>query len=323
MTNDPSKPWVPDQAPDCPVDSATQRWIESSLCWFVDEFGAEVLRRNVVLPTAHFLSKENYSTSSRQIEALVLQICRLMMVDQKLINLELFDGSAEAKEAARSGRSRTVGHFRMQGGRAIIALDQSEASDLGLLTAIAAHELCHLRLLGEDRIRRDRQDGERLTDLLTVYFGFGIFSTNAAMRFDRAERGWTALPFGALDDQTLNAARRDGHRRLGYLSSSEFGYALSCYCWLRRETDPGWARNVNPGPRTHLKQGLAYLGRTSAEGELPTQRLLNKAVKIGGATIRLTRGTVIGHGPSSLILPDITTRRAKPGDDAVAADPER
>lgn len=300
MSDGPSKLWLPDATLECPVDAASQRWIESSLRWFADEFGAEVLSREAVLPTAEFLCDLNYSALPGQIELLIEKLCGLMLVDRGLIRLELFEGSSEEKEAEKRGKTRTVGHFRMEEGRAIIALDRSESADPKLLTAIAVHELCHLRLQGENRINHLRPDGERLTDLLTVYFGFGIFSTNAAMRFARSERGWAVIPQGQLDDRTLNAARNEGYRRLGYLSSPEFGYALSCYCWLRRETDPGWARYVDPGPRARLQQGLAYLARASGEGELPTQRLLNRSVKIGNATVSITRGRV-SPGSSGLI----------------------
>lgn len=164
----------------------------------------------------------------------------------------------------------------MEGKRAIIALDSGECSDPLHVVAIAAHELSHFRLLGERRLSPDRADGERLTDLLTIYFGFGIFSTNAAMRFARTERGWVAIPTEKLNDRELNSARRGTYHRLGYLSSEEFGYALSCYAWVRRERDPGWARYVNPGPLVCMAQGLGYLARTSAGGSLPAQRVLAK-----------------------------------------------
>lgn len=306
--------------PECPVDPARQSWLESSLRWFADEFGAGILHRDAVLPTAQFMSDAGYAGSPDQIEALVARLCTLMKVDPALIRLELFDGAAEKKEAAKTGRSRAVGHFRVEDGQAIIALDQSESADPKLLTAIAVHELCHLRLLGEDRIRPGRRDGERLTDLLTVYFGFGIFSTNAAMRFARADRSWSVIPFGELDDRTLNAARHEGYHRLGYLSSEEFGYALACYSWLRGERQPGWAQYVNPGPLVHLRQGLAYLASCSADGELPTQRLLNKSVKIGGATLYVTRGKTMNLGPIGLTLPAVAMPPRS--DDATTADPQ-
>jgi hypothetical protein len=310
MSDSSSKPSMPSATSECPIDPARQSWLESSLGWFVSEFGTEVLHRDVVLPTADFLSDQSFSASPDQIGRLVEHLCELMMVKPGHIKLEVFDGSGEKKEAAKTGRKRAVGHFRIEGGRAVIALDQSESSDRQILTAIAVHELCHLRLLGERRIRPERPDGERLTDLLTVYFGFGIFSTNAAMRFARAERGWRVIPRGQLDDRTLNAARNEGYNRLGYLSSAEFGYALSCYCWLRREKEPAWARYVDPGPSIHLRQGLAYLARTSVDAELPAQRMLTKSVKVGNATIRVTRGTTTG--PSGLMLPGRGASRDRP-----------
>ncbi|TDC55876.1 hypothetical protein E1281_10160 [Actinomadura sp. KC345] len=41
---------------------------------------------------------------------------------------------------------------------------------------------------------------------------------------------------------------------------------------MRRDTEPDWAAHLDPGPRVHLKQGLAYLSRCSLEGEFPTTR---------------------------------------------------
>jgi hypothetical protein len=293
--DDQIRPWLPSAASECPVELDKQRWIESSLRWFTDEFGTAVLSRDIAAPDADFLTCK--PGAHAEIRQLVDRLCALMLVDPESIVLELFDGDDSKKG------SRAVGHFLMRDGRAVIALDRGESSDPSVLTAIAVHELCHVRLLGEGRIGRDRQDGERLTDLLSVYFGFGIFSTNAAMRFARSERGWTAVSHGLLDDRTLNAARNEGYHRLGYLSSTEWGYALACYSWLRQEKEPGWARYLDPGPRVYLEQGLAYLSRTSADGELPTQRLLDKSIMIGGVTVRVTRGAVFGPGSLGLMLP--------------------
>lgn len=245
--DDQTRPWLPSATSECPVELDKQRWIESSLRWFTDEFGTAVLSRDTVPPDADFLTGK--TGSQPQIGQLVTRLCALMMVDPESVILELSDGS-------------------------------SESADPKTLTAIAVHELCHVLI--QDRIGRDRQDGERLTDLLSVYFGFGVFSTNAAM----------------------NAARNDGYHRLGYLSSTEWGYALACYSWLRQEKEPGWARYLDPGPRVYLEQGLAYLRRTSADGELPTQRLLDKSVRIGDVTVRVTRGAVFGPGSLGLLLPD-------------------
>jgi hypothetical protein len=271
MTEDTSKPWLPSAVSDCPVDRQKEPWFKAWLYTFGREFGTDVIYRPPVLPTAEFLSDVNDSMSPGQVEDLITHLCGLMKVDPSLVTVELFDGSAEKIRNAKLGGQRTVGHFRKKDGRAIIALDRSEFSDPVILTAIAVHELCHLRLQGEGRIGPGAPDGERATDLLTVYFGFGIFTTNAAMSFARANRGWTIVSRGLLDDRDLNGAlRNEGYRRLGYLRSQEFGYALACYCWLRREEAvPAWARCVNPGAYVYLEQGLTYLKRVSRTGELP------------------------------------------------------
>jgi hypothetical protein len=189
-----------------------------------------------------------------------------MSVDPAGIRVELFDASERRKEAARTGKKYTVGHFRMENGRAVVALDHSEATDPPYLTAVIAHELGHVRLAGERRYSSERSDHERLTDLLTVYFGFGILTANAAMRFARASRGFSILPQGQFDDRALNAAGAlGGYRRLGYLNTREFGYALACYARMRGETNPAWARYISPGQAVYLTQGLAYLQRDRSQ----------------------------------------------------------
>jgi hypothetical protein len=244
-----TRPWLPAATSECPVELDKQRWIESSLRWFSDQFGTIVLARDPVPPDADFLA---------QAEKLLPRVCELMMVDPGSISLEPIDGDADPR----------------------------------VVTATVVHELC--RVLIHGRIGDDRGDGERLADLLSVYFGFGVFSTNAAMR-----------------SATLTAARDKGYHRLGYLSSTEWGYALACYSWLRREKEPGWARHLDPGPRVYLEQGLAYLSRTSADGELPTQHLLDKSVRIGDVTIRVTRGAILGPGPLGLMLPGAEPQAAE------------
>lgn len=262
-------PWSTAITAECPVGGAHQAWIETSITWFVREFGREPAMRPIVLPWPD-LRSAGYTGTPEQINDVVARTCELMEIDRSELTVELI-GRQDEDAAALEGK-RTVGHYYVENGRAVIGLDMTEASDAAYLTAVIAHELCHVRLLGEERITHERKDHERLTDLLTVYFGFGVFSTNAALRFGEATRRFSIQPLGDLDERTLNAARNDGYSRLGYLTEREFGYAMACYAWLRGETEPPWASHLDPGPRTFLRQGLAYLARTAAPGEFPTNR---------------------------------------------------
>jgi hypothetical protein len=244
VTSDESaKPWLAVTTSECPVPVATEVWTQKSLGFLRREFGTDVVRRDVIAPSADFLSGA-YTATPEQVEALVAHVCRLMSVDPAVIRVELFDVSERRKKADQTGAKYTVGHFRMENGQAVVALDISEAADRPYLTAIIAHELGHVRLSGEGRYSSKRSDHERLTDLLTVYFGFGVLTANAAMRFARASRGFSILPQGQFDDRSLNAAGHlGGYHRLGYLSTREFGYALACYARMRGET-------IRPGSGT-------------------------------------------------------------------------
>ncbi len=47
-----------------------------------------------------------------------------------------------------------------------------------MLVGTMAHELAHLKLMGERRVTGDEYDNELLTDLTAVFHGFGIFLGN-------------------------------------------------------------------------------------------------------------------------------------------------
>ncbi len=105
------------------------------------------------------------------------------------------------------------------------------------LVATLAHELAHERLLGEGRIDPDRADGEPLTDLTTVFFGFGIFSANAAFEFSSSSRGWSTSA-------------------LGYLTERMYGYALAYWSTLRGERLAGpWTQYLDTNPQGVVEAG--------------------------------------------------------------------
>jgi len=119
------------------------------------------------------------------------------------------------------------------------------------LVATIAHELGHVILLGGGRISRDDKDHEYLTDLITVFFGLGIFTANSAFQFsqwrDHSHQGWRTA-------------------RLGYMSEEMFAYSLAAYAWIRNETKPKWSRHLAMNVGHYFKESLKYLekdGQTS------------------------------------------------------------
>jgi hypothetical protein len=255
------RPWQRvEPAHACPVDASQQAWIEGRMHWFVEQFGLEAARRPVALPTAQFYPNL-YTGTPAQIDQLITSTCAVMGVERASFSVELFDGSAaetEQRLSSRTSRKRSVGHYRLRDGRPVISLDQGEAAEPAVLTAIVAHELGHARLLGEGRVKSSNPDHERLTDLVTVFLGMGLFTANAAHGFKRTTQGWSAEPLGAITEQMLAGSGHGPYWELGYLTEPEFGYALACYCGLRREPQPAWSAFLDPGVRVHLKRSLEY-----------------------------------------------------------------
>ncbi|WP_329563107.1 hypothetical protein [Kitasatospora sp. NBC_01266] len=227
----------------CPVGPEARDWIERSTAWLADEFGPAPLLRDPVLPTAeHFPGP--YAGTPAEIRGLVQRICKVAGVHPETITVEIEPDSGEDAMVAELGltsRSRyAAGHYRLREGLAVIGIDQRMAARPMALVATIAHELGHVRLLGEGRISTEREDHEPLTDLLTVYFGLGVFSANSAFA-------------------TTRTHRQQSWQRLGYLSEQQFGYGLACYAWLRGERKPDWAGQLTTNPRAYLRHGLRYL----------------------------------------------------------------
>ncbi len=219
------------------------------MTWFVGEFGTDVLRRPVVTPTPAFFPGE-FHGSDDEVLALVHRILGWFEVAADRVTIEFYGdhGEQELSEAMglTSSSRFAAGHFRRENGRAVVAIDRTLAATPVRLVATVAHELCHVRLLDEDRIPSDRADHEPLTDLLTVYFGLGVFTANAAFEYT----------------QTMH---RRSTSSLGYLPEPMFGYGLACYAWLRGEGKPDWAAHLDVNPRAIMRKGLRYL----AEHPLP------------------------------------------------------
>ncbi|MFF1917955.1 hypothetical protein ACFVYE_41760 [Streptomyces sp. NPDC058239] len=260
MTTTSAKPWArSEQLGQCPVPPKDQQWVERWMRWCVKEFGPEVVKREIALPVSDFFPP-GFVGAPDQVGEMVGRVCTVMGVDPDAVGVQYFESPEEESRALRSnrGRHRTVGRYRKVDGHAVIELDLREAENPAVLAAIVAHELGHVRLLGEDRIQGIEVDHERLTDLVTVFLGMGVFTANAAYRFTKSVQGFSVLPLGDLTERMLTGTALDPTHHLGYLTERQFGYALACYCLLRGETDPLWSRHLEPGARAALKQGLQY-----------------------------------------------------------------
>jgi hypothetical protein len=232
---------------DCPVRPIEQDWIERSMDWLRAQFGSDRLHGEVVLPTDDYFPGV-YRGTRDDVQAVVERLCKHMDVDPARVQLEHYPADENPQLSAyvpiHTQSTGAAGHHHTREGRSIIGIRDDQAARPTALVAIIAHELGHVLLLADGRITAAQQDQEPLTDLLTVFFGLGIFSANAAFEYAREVRGQYSYTSAT---------------RLGYLTEPMYGYGLARYAWLRGETDPEWARYLDTNPRAFLKHGLRYL----------------------------------------------------------------
>ncbi|HZH30933.1 MAG TPA: hypothetical protein VEY11_09230 [Pyrinomonadaceae bacterium] len=237
--------------PTCPVGAEDKAWIEESMLWLIEEFGRDaLLNATVVLPTDEFFPDE-FSEAEENVRALVDRVCACMGVDPERVELEFFtdeDGGVRPRlPFDESSRKGLAGHYRKRRDKFLISIESSQLTDPMFLVATSAHELGHVRLLGEGRVSGSFEDHEPLTDLLTVFLGLGVFTGNAVFTFsqwtDAFSQGW----------QT---------ERRGYMSEEMFGYALALFAWVRGEQHPAWSKHLEGNVRDYFKGGLKYLEKT-------------------------------------------------------------
>lgn len=240
---------------DCPVRDVERDWIDESMDWFVAEFGANRLHGEVVLPTDRFFPG-TYRGTRADVRRVLGLLCTHMGVDPARVELEHYGADSDDDLALSAAlplqwkSAGAAGHHRTRDGRSVIGIRDDQARRPMALVATIAHELGHALLLGEGRIPASRKDHEPLTDLLTVFFGLGVFSANAAFEYSQEVRG---------------DYRYRQTNRLGYLTEPMYGYGLARYAWLRDEADPDWARYLDANPRSFLKRGLRYLRQSGPD----------------------------------------------------------
>ncbi|MGH9942601.1 MAG: hypothetical protein ACRD9R_09645 [Pyrinomonadaceae bacterium] len=237
--------------PKCPVAPDEKSWLDESMLWLLDEFGADTLRNAVVvLPTEEFFP-DPYSGEEEDVWLLVSRVCGYMGVDPDRLELELYaDEECELRRNLPSHEGQhggAVGHYQKRRGKFVIAIEYSQVSDPVSLVATVAHELGHVLLLGGGRASAGWEDHEALTDLLTVFLGMGVFTGNTAFRFsqwtDAFSQGWQA-------------------ERLGYMTEEMFGYALALFARGRAERGPAWAKYLEGNVGAYFKSSCKYLEKT-------------------------------------------------------------
>ena len=235
-------------SPSCPCDLAAKEWIEERLAWLAEEFDDGAFNgRRIVRPTPEFFP-DPYDGSKKAVRQLLDRVCEYMDVVPDLVELKFVSDSGKIWNVEGFAQPGAAGTYEEGEHGFIIRINREGLDDTVGLVGTMAHELAHVRLLGESRILRETFDNEILTDLTTIHFGLGVFLANTP-------RNW--------DDQ-LGYGKWPGTRlkKPEYMTPPMFGWALAHLAWFRGETRPDWAKDLTGAARANLDQGIRYLAAT-------------------------------------------------------------
>jgi len=238
--------------PQCPIPEERREWLEHAFGWLVETFGEAGIRQRPVLTPHHTDFPIRFNGDPQTGRDTTDIIARQMEIDPNEIELffyqegirEIAAGdlgstiytSGEGRDGSlKSSSGRYLG--RQEDGKFHIALKEKNLREPEYLVATLAHELSHVKLLGEERLL---ENDEQLTDINTVIFGLGIFNANAAF-------------------STFQNFRSSGWRKLGYLTQMDWGYVLALFAEVRGEDDPEWAKHLCKNVKADFVKSWKYL----------------------------------------------------------------
>lgn len=234
--------------PTCPCDAAAKAWLEERLAWLTEQFDDHIFNgRPLVLPTTQCFP-DAFDGSPQAVRAMLGRVCGYMDVDPESIELEFTSDAGKLWFVNEAGQllPQAAGTYQDDGDRSLIRIETSELANPFGLAATLAHELSHVRLLGEGRLGGDEYDNELLTDLTALFFGFGIFLANDSRVWDSSYSIWPGT--------TL--------KKPEYMTRPMAGYALAHRAWFEGNRWPAWANHLHSNARPDFKQAVRYLFET-------------------------------------------------------------
>ena len=237
-----------------PADAVSMHWVDERLSWLIDEFGRDTLIRPAIVTPSEDFFPDVQGGGRDDVMTIVKSVCRRMDVPRGRIWVEFFDERQELFLMNERGHyigTVAAGTYQQEMNRAIIRVNMAEAFNVADIVGTVAHELSHVRLMGEGRLSGDEFDNELTTDLTAVFFGYGIFLGNSPRNWPGDDTHWPGT--------TL--------RRPEYMSLPMYGYALARIAEMRGDVDPEWSSWMNADLRSNFRQASRYLRMQSTSRE--------------------------------------------------------
>jgi hypothetical protein len=236
----------------CPANAAEKELVEHGFQLLAKHLGLGRLKEAIVIEPTPAFFPDRYDGSLAAAERMFFRACGYMGVNPDSVRLTFWQDNPEIPlpvglMGQRSTRG-AAGFYAQDDQLDLVSLNVAELKDPEGMVSTMSHELAHHVLLKKCGLSRDEPHMEAVTDLATIYLGFGILLSNTLLR----RHGWIS---GNMEGWSV-------HRK-GYISPEMAGWGLSLFAWVRGESDPRWSAHLATDGKSYLKRGLRYLHRTS------------------------------------------------------------
>lgn len=238
--------------------SAVQQWILDELAYLVAKQGEEPFVSGRLWLPRESDFPDPWEADLRSLERLLKRLLGYVGLPDVGVSVEAFEGDASVDHVGLDGMAQHRHHGAaawfggLDGRVARFGCAERQLSEAGEgLVGVLAHEVAHAWRHVHGLVRDDRDEEECLTDLTTIYLGFGVFTVNNTHRY----RTGTLTRGAQLYSQS-------SHSSAGYLSPEAMSFAFAANLLARRLTCmQTWRtlRWLEPNQRGYTRTALRHL----------------------------------------------------------------
>lgn len=230
--------------PDLPLNEERRQSIDDAFLFVLELFGKDIVKKPVLTRDHPIFPLEMKEPS--EIIPLAHKIAKVMDIDPKSLDIGFFQGAKPVDISVMDPESRNdsaagLYYGKNRYGKYEVEFADTIHKDVGRAIATIAHEFAHIKLLGEERIQ---ENSEELTDMLPLFYGFGLFNSDKVLTFTRESNGTQT----SWESNTL-----------GYLSFADWGYLFALYMYVREELEPKWFEHLNKTVSKDCKLALEFI----------------------------------------------------------------
>lgn len=230
--------------PDLPLNEERRQSIDDAFLYVLELFGDDILKKPIL--TRDHPIFPNEINDKDEIISLAHNIAKVMDIDPKTLKIGFFQGAKPIDPSAINPENKDTSaaglyYGKNEQGKYEVDFADTIHQDVGRVIATIAHEFAHIKLLGEERME---ENSEEITDMLPLFYGFGLFNSDKVLTFTRDSNGTQT----SWESNTL-----------GYLSFADWGYLFALYMYKRDEIKPEWFDHLNKTVAKDCKLALDFI----------------------------------------------------------------